>query len=923
MLSVRGQLTTRFELVGLLADSTAGLTYVARDRGATAGIGRPLRDDAVCLQFVGWKHSRSRQRERFIYEMRTLARHPHPNLLPVREVLEGEDGLLVVYDYVAGQTLAQMLANGELPAKQAAAYVIQLADILEVAHREGIIHGGVDPSTILVTETGLVKLFGFGSAALRTIEDEWQFHAANPSSPEYHALERVRLRRVGYRAPECFVGLPPDSRSDVFSLGSLFYELLSGKRAFARKNSELTAKAVVEHPPRPIDETAPNVPKEMVRVLRRCLRKDPDRRYQHMLDLKLDLQEQREELEFEEILGTVEMHRARRIWWVLPVLAILAVTAYFGGHRVLLRAISPRELPEPVVQAVTTGENLSTDPSISADGATLVYSSDRDGDNLDIYAQTLADGSVHRITADPADEREPALSPDGRTIAWRSDRFAGGIYVAPTDGSTAPRWIANQGRRPRFSPDGSEIAFWARTLQSEEVGGIFVIPATGGTPRRLAADFYTALYPVWSSDGRYVLFLGSRTKGAVLDFWVAPAQDGPVENIDAYRIVRRWFLSGMVPDAWVNDMLYFTARSEQKSNLWQLRVPLDTRRAEGDSQRILSGEENYSHASVTRDGRMFYTATRDNINLWVAPLDAESGRITGASRRFYASLGPTVRPSLSRDGRWLAFTADRSGQQDVWLRDMETDSEWPVTANRHRFFTPTGVITPDGKWLAYTQYEQGKTVTYLRPTQGGGAATVLCNDCETPRDWSSDGNTLLYSRSSHNYSIGTVERGTGMRTLLAQSDRFPILSPRFGPGDRWIAFHAMETPEIRKVVALAIAGTSSVAERQWIPITSGGILDRGAQWSPEGRLMYFMSERDGRRSIYAQRLDARTRQPQGPPFVVYESKATRRSLLNVPRGYAEMIVQPGRLVFTMGELSGNIFEAHSATGAASLEPTPR
>ncbi|MCL4783209.1 MAG: PD40 domain-containing protein [Bryobacterales bacterium] len=921
MLSIRSQLATRFELAGLLADSTAGLTYVAHDREGQTGISGRSRDTTVFLQFVGWQHSRPRQRERFLYEIRALAQYPHPNLLPVREVLDGDDGLLLVYDYFAGQTLAQMLANGAIPANHAAACIIQLADVLEAAHRQGIVHGGVDPSTVLIAETGLVKLFGFGSAALRMIEDEWQFHGADPHSPEHQALERVRLRRAGYRAPECIAGQTPDSRSDVFSLGCLFYELLSGKRAFARKNSELTLRAVTERPPRPIDEVAQGVPAEMVRVLRRCLRKDPDRRYQHMLDLKLDLQEQREDLEFAEILSTVEMPGAPRIWWVLPVLAVLAIVAYFGGHRVLFRAISPKRPPPPVVSAVTSGDTLSRDPAISADGSTLVFSSDRGGDNLDIYIQSVADGAVRRITSDAADERDPTLSPDGRTIAWRSERLAGGIYTAPADGSSAPRWIANQGRRPRYSPDGSRIAFWARTLQNEDVGAIYVIPAAGGAPRQLASDFYSALYPVWSADGGYLLFLGSRTKGDPLDFWVTPASGGVVENLEAYRIVRRWFLSAIVPDAWVNDTLYFTARAGRHTSLWKLRVPMATRRAEGDSQRILDGEEDFSHASVSNDGHLYFSSTRDSINLWMAPLNAESGRITGAPERFYVSGGLAVRPSLSHDGRWLAFTSDRNGQQNVWLRDMETGSEEPVTANPYRFFTPTGVLTPDGKWLAYTQWEQGKTIIYLRGTQGG-AATMLCEDCETPRDWSSDGNYLLYSRSSHNYSIGMVERGTGVRTLLAQSDRFPILSPRFGPGNRWIAFHAMETPDVRKVVALAIAGTSSAAERQWIPITSGGILDRGAQWSPEGNLMYFMSERDGNRSIYAQRLDQRTRKPAGQPFAVFESKAARRSLRNVPRGYAEMIVQPGRLVFTMGELSGNIFVAEPVNGESNSGAAP-
>lgn len=909
MLSVRTSLETRFDLLGLLTESTAGTTYVARER--TSG-------ETVALQYVGWRYSTLRQRERFVFEARTIARQSHPNLLAIREVLEGDDGLLIVYEYAAGQVLSSLLANGALPATQAAAYIVQAADVFEMAHRQGVIHGGVDLSCLLVTEAGLVKVFGFGSAALRTIEDEWQFHATDATSPEHKALERMRLRRVGYRAPECFTGMPADSRSDVFSLGCVFYEMLSGTRAFSRKNSELTAKAVVDGPPRPIHEVVDSVPSEIARVLRRCLRKDPDRRYQHMLDLKLDLQEQREEIEFAEILSTVEIPGARKRWWILPILAVLALTVYFGGHRVLYRAISPRELPAPTILPITNGDTLSADPFVSSDGHLLVYASDRDGDNLDVFLQSLVDGSVRRVTDDPADEREPTLSPDGRTIAYRSDRLAGGIYLVPTDGSAPSRWIANQGRRPRFSPDGSQIAFWARTLSAGDVGAIFVIPASGGPPRRLAGEFHTALYPVWSDDGRYLLFLGARTKGAWLEYWVAPVDGGPVENIDSYRIIRRWFISAMVPDAWTKDTLVFTGRIGEHTSLWKLRVPLSTLRAEGDSLRISRAEEDYGHASITGDGRVFFAATRDNINLWELPISVEEGRVTGAALRFYASKGVTVRPSLSHDGNWLAFTSDRGGNFNVWLRDRKAGVEERITDNPHPFFTPTALITPDGEWLAYTQYQKGKTVTHLRPARGG-PATVLCGDCETPRDWSSDGQTLLYAISSHNYSIGTVERGTGVRTQLARSERVPLLSPRFGPNDRWIAFHALESPDVRKIFALAIKGTSSAAERQWVPITSGRILDRGAQWSPGGNLIYFMSERDGRRNIYAQRLDPQSKQATGQPFLVFESKATRRSLLNVPRGLAEMVVLPDRLVFTMGELSGNIMEARPAEPLAGRE----
>lgn len=901
---VRGSLDSRFEVAGIVADSSAGSVYLARER-AGGGL--------VCLQFVGWRHSPQTQRQRFVYEAREVARLRHPNLLAIREVLEGDDGLLVVYDYEPCQTLASMLANGPLPVKQAAGYAVQLADALELTSRQGILHGHVDPTVILVTETGLAKLLGFGCARLRAIEDEHQRQQADLSPAAGAALERTRLRRVAYQAPECLQGVAADSRSEVFSLGCVLYEMVSGKRAFARKTSMLTARAVMEQPPKQISEVVPGIPQEVAAVLRRCLRKEPDRRYQHLLDLKIDLQNYREELEFREILQQVQPARLWR-WRLLALVPLVWASVYFGVPQLLLEHIRPRGLPRPALRAITEGISLTTDPSISADARTLVFASDRDNAGLDIYVQPVTEdggaglAEARRLTADAADEREPALSPDGRTVAFRSERLAGGIYTVPADGSAAPRWIANQGRRPRYSPDGKWIAFWARTLRAEELGSVYVIPASGGVPRQIVPDFHSALLPVWSPDGEYLLFLGARKKGDWLEFWVVPREGGEARTIDSYRVIRRWFITQMVPDAWVNDTLYFTGTTKEKTGLWRIRLPLKTRRVEGDSLPLFPDAPHDGGATVSADGRVFFARLRDSIQLWSLPVDANRGDVKGSAVRFFATEGTTVRPSMSDDGRWLAYTSDKGGTQNVWLHDLRGGEETRITDNPHSFFTPTGVLSHDGQWLAFTKYEKGRTVTFSRSIETG-EVTRLCDHCETPRDWSRDGSQLLYVKSARNYSIGVVERGTGANTVLVQSDRVPLLAPRFSPDNRWIAFHALESPDLRKVYAQAIAGTSSAEERAWVPVTSGLILDRGAQWSPDGSLLYFMSERDGRRNIYAQRVDPRTRQPRGEPFVVYGNKATQRSLLNVPRGLAEMIVAPERLVFTMGEYTGNILEA--------------
>ncbi len=903
MALVRGSLDSRFELVGVVAESSAGTVYVARCRDTRA---------LVCLQFVGWAHSTSAQRQRFVYEARQAARLSHPNLLPIQEVLEGDDGMLVVYDYEPCQTLASMLANGALSVKQATAFAMQIADVLEITSRQGILHGYVDPTSILVTDRGLAKLMGFGCGRLRAIEDEAQIRSEDLPAEAAKALERTRLRRVAYQAPECLNGVSADSRSEVFSLGCVLYEMLSGKRAFAKRTSELTARAVVDQPPRPLSELVAGVPQEVASILRRCLRKHPDRRYQHLLDLKIDLQNFREEVEFAEIIGSVEPARFRWRWKLLALVPVIWASVYFGVPRILLQHIKPRGLPTPALRRVTEGISLTTDPFVSANGSTLVFSSDRDSGGLDIYVQDLGtegrEAPVRRLTTDPADEREPALSPDGRMVAYRNDRLAGGIYTVPVDGSAPPRWIANQGRRPRYSPDGKWIAFWARTLRAEELGSLYLMPAEGGTPRQLVPDFHTALLPVWSPDGEFILFLGARKKGDWLEFWVVPREGGTAVTIDSYRVVRRWFITQMVPDAWVNDTLYFTGTANEKTGLWRIHLPLATKRVDSDSLPLFQGAEHDGHATVAEDGRVFFARLKDSIQLWSVPVDANRGRLTGELSRFFADEGATVRPSLSEDGNLLAYTSDKSGTQNVWLRNLQTGDETRITDNPHDYFTPTGVLSANGEWLAFTRYERGRTITFARSTETG-EETRLCDQCETPRDWSRDANHLLYVRSARNYSIGMVERGTGANTILVQSDRVPLLAPRFSPDNRWIAFHALESPDLRKVFAQAIAGTSSAAERTWVSVTSGRILDRGAQWSPDGNLLYFMSERDGRRNIYAQAVDPATKKPQGEPFVVYGNRATQRSLLNVPRGLAEMIVARDKLIFTMGEYTGNIYEA--------------
>jgi eukaryotic-like serine/threonine-protein kinase len=341
---------------------------------------------------------------------------------------------------------------------------------------------------------------------------------------------------AGYLSPEQAKGGTVDARSDVFSFGAVLYEMVTGRRAFAGSSTAETLAAVVRDEPKAASEVVSGVPHDLDRLIQRCLRKDVDRRVRHMLDVKLELEQVREDSD----LGrpVVRVRRRRRPWIVAAAAAAVVVALFGAIARWRSSAEAPLDPPR-LAPPVTSMRGAELEPALSPDGEQVAFSwFGEKQDNRDIYLKLVGSSEVRRVTTDPALDVTPSWSPDGRQIAFvrvSSPDLIGRIYLVSPIGGTDRKLsdFPHAGGAPSWSPDGRWLAA-ARASTTKGAGilpglpgsdGLYLVPVNGGEPRRLALDGETgdAFAPQVALDGRHLSF--SSCSG--FSCWVAVVDLGP------------------------------------------------------------------------------------------------------------------------------------------------------------------------------------------------------------------------------------------------------------------------------------------------------------------------------------------------------------------------------------------------------------
>jgi eukaryotic-like serine/threonine-protein kinase len=904
-----GERLLHYQIAGKLGEGGMGVVYQARDTHL---------DRLVAIKVLPPdKVADLGRKARFVREAKAASALNHPNIVTVHDIAEAHGMDFIVMEYVAGKTLDQVIRRKGLPVNEALRIAVPIADALAQAHAAGIIHRDVKPSNVMVTESRQVKLLDFGVAKLMQPEGSPESAAAAPLRTQEGAV----VGTAAYMSPEQAEGRPVDARSDIFSFGAVLYEMVSGHRAFPGDSKVSMISAVLDKEPLPLGQEIPN---DLARLITRCLRKDPARRYQHMDDVKVALEELKEESDSGTHHVTAGLRPPGRWHWMrvagIAAAALLLATAAGVTWQFLVR--SPKDAHGPILRRLTRDSGLTTDPAMSPDGRLLAYASDRSGEgNLDIWIRQVASGEPIRLTRDKADESEPAFSPDGTRMAFRSEREGGGIYVMPALGGE-PRLLFRAGRTPRFSPDGKWIACWTGPKYDTTFPRsykVFVVSMAGGPTRQVRAEFDLARFPTWSPDGNYILFYGSPAKlgsgKEEFDWWVTPFEGGAAIRTGAFAVLRQQGLSNFqAPGLWNverNEVL-FSASLGDSRHLWRVAISPPAFKITRPVERLTFGEgteASPSLAAAAPDTGLVFANVASNVDLWSLPMDANQGKATGPPERMTEDAAADVMPDLSPDGRRLAFVSARSGNTEVWVKDPATGREVVLTAAPAPARMP--IFSADGLRVAYSAGTNQKADVYAIPSEGG-VAEKLCDGCGDTYEWTRDGRWVVVRSGGQPRRVGLVSPVSRQSGDYLQDPAYSFYSPRLSPDNRWLATYGRRGPmEWRLFIVPFRADGPAPAERNWIAVAEGNNLDMTCRWSPDGNILYFTTRRDGPTCIWAQRLHPSTKHPAGEPWPVYHAHSARLSLdVTGATNIAIARSAPAAgIVFPMVSRTGNIWMA--------------
>jgi Tol biopolymer transport system component len=598
-------------------------------------------------------------------------------------------------------------------------------------------------------------------------------------------------------------------------------------------------------------------------------------------------------------------HEGHRRRWLLFGVVFGLVSADLVGITIRRAHPATPTSHRPMVQ-LTFDSGLTTDPAISKNGTVLAYASDRTGEgNLHIWIQDLRTGQSKRLTDGAFDDREPTISSDGQRVVFRSERDGGGLYSVPVQGG-APVLVARKGRRPRFSPDGGWIAYWTGTPGTGDpfapgAGAISVVEVNSGIGRRLLPEFASGSPPVWSPDSKALLFMGAAgSHYPSIGWWIVPINGDAPKPVPADNMPE-----GCMPEEWSEEpkVVVCSSQQEGRRNLWRIPVDSGGIPATGQRQRLTSGEEDVS-PSGSRAGDLVFASLQRSSSLRAVPVDAEHAEATG--KEYTLTEGQDSYPSLSADGDQMTFVRSRDGNPGtLWRKDLASGREWEVV--------PGEVVnwqkqSPDGSFAIGT----GRGILWgLRH----GQYEVVCNECNRPWDVSPDHRwlTTISREFPRNVRLVDLTRAIvtqateGSSIVLLQRPEWNLYLAHFSQDGFWMAFQAKSGPDVSRIYVAPFRGNRAVPDRDWIPITDGSSVDGDPVWSPGGNWLYFLSDRDGSRCVWAQALAAESKRPVGLARAIYHSHSARHSLATVPIGLLELTVSGNKLALQVGQVKGNIW----------------
>ena len=718
------------------------------------------------------------RRDRFFQEARAVAALTHPNIVTVHSIEEVDGQHFLTMELIEGQTLAARIPSRGMPLPALLAIAIPMVDAVDAAHARGITHRDLKPANVMVTSEGRVKVLDFGLAKLQ--EPSERVLGGETQTAAGLTGEGRIVGTVAYMSPEQAESKPVDHRSDVFSIGVMLYEMASGERPFKGDSTLSVLSSVLRDQPQPLADLNPALPRDLSRIVRKCLAKDPDRRYQSAKDLRLDLEELRADLASGELFSPIAAGAAGpRRWPRRATVALIAATSVAAVAVGLAawqywRQSSPALAPEWHFTQITSLPAVENQVSLSPDGRWISYVHPT-AEGSDILLLGVGGTNAINLTERSGAWNEwPAFSPNGERLAFSSSRQGGGLFVMGRTGESVRR-VTDFGEQPSWSPDGRTLIFCTNAVLSplvkSGVGGLWAVDVdTGGAPRRIDGG-YDVMMPRVSPNNRRIAYWGFvSASDANRNIFTIPVGGGAPVPVAADAAVD-W------NPIWAPDgqSLYFLSDRGGTMQIWQVDIDESSGRPVGPPRALTTPSRFVQHLSISADGRrLAYSALDSRSNIVRSVFDPAAAAMVGEPVPLTTGSRAWTTPSPSPDGTMIAFTSTM-GQEDLFVARADGTGLTQLTNDAARDRSPKW--SPDGTSLAFHSDRGGSFSIWTVQADGRGLTRVLDpgGDMFIIPVWSPNGRRLAVSKGAVHrpWIVERTADGWGPpRALAAPADGF-------------------------------------------------------------------------------------------------------------------------------------------------------
>jgi serine/threonine protein kinase len=838
-----------YEILSPLGAGGMGEVYRAKDP-------RLGRDVAIKVLPESFSADRDRLR-RFEQEARAAGILNHPNVTAVYDVGTHEGMPYVVQELLEGETLRSVLALGRLSPRKAIDYSQQVAQGLAAAHEKAIVHRDLKPENLFVTREGRVKILDFGLAKLLQPETG---AAGTTQAPTATAASQpgTVLGTLGYMSPEQVRGQPADARSDIFSFGAILYEMLSGERAFRGDSAAETMSAILKEEPPDLSVTGGRVPQSLEHIVRHCLEKSPEQRFQSARDLGFALGSI---AAFSSAVSDGAKPASGISWRPIRATVLLLLAGLAGallGRRFLSSAPS-----EPAQLKFVTSSGDDWAPSASPDGKTLAFVSDRDGTRR-IWLKQVELGGEVALTEGP--DENPRFSPDGSTVLF--ERTAGSrrsLYGRPVLGGETRR-IVDGAWGGDWSPDGRRIVYVRLGPSAAErpfrtdrfrtgTASIVTALADGSEPAEVG-DFSPLMIdapPRWSPDGRWIALAVTKTSSTLPAQIVLISPDGRRRrSLDPARKARIGAMEWNGP----GELVYPQPDSLNWSQFAAAGSVILQNVETGHSRTLISLPRASTMVTVLGRGRIAFDLTSARQTL----REVAFGSPFAAARSLTAGNTSDRQPAYAPSGEWVVFSSGREGHLNLWKVSTKSGAVRRLTFGPSNDWDPA--FSNGGRGILFSSNRSGVYEIWTADSEGGDARQVSHDgvDAENPSP-TPDGSWIVYSSGGDRGLWKVRPDGSGATRLAVGSGMHPEVSP----DGLWVLyFDQTHRSFILRVVALA--------DGRPAPFEIAGLADGRARWMPDGRRIVFRDRDElGRWALYGQAFAPGS-----------DTRSTRQLLLDSP-----------------------------------------